>query len=52
MRVTVGETVWETSIFPDKETGSYILPLKFAIRKKEGIKADQLLRFSLELRQN
>ena len=52
VRVTVGETVWETSIFPDKETGSYILPLKFAIRKKEGIKADQLLRFSLELRQN
>ncbi len=38
VEITVGKTVWKTSIFPDKKSGSYILPLKAAIRKKEGIK--------------
>lgn len=50
VEVTIGETTWETSIFPDKETGSYILPLKRAIRKKEDITADRLIQFSLKLK--
>lgn len=35
--VTVGKTSWETSIFPDKKSQSYLLPLKLEARKKEGI---------------
>lgn len=35
--VTVGKTTWQTSIFPDKKSQSYLLPMKLEIRKKEGI---------------
>ena len=49
VEITVGKTSWLTSIFPDKETQSYILPLKRDIRKKEGIRADKLIKYSLEL---
>ena len=50
VEVTVGKTVWKTSIFPDKYSGSYILPLKAAVRKKEGIYAEDKLKFSLEIK--
>jgi hypothetical protein len=30
--VTLGKTIWDTSIFPDKKSGSYVLPLKAKIR--------------------
>jgi hypothetical protein len=36
VRATVGNTSWETSIFPTKE-GLYLLALKAAVRKKENI---------------
>ena len=35
--VTIGKTTWKTSIFPDKKSGTYLLPLKADVRKKEGI---------------
>ena len=35
VNVTVGKTTWKTSIFPDKKTKSYLLPLKAEVRKKE-----------------
>lgn len=28
---------WETSIFPDKQSGSYLLPIKAVIREKASI---------------
>lgn len=49
VEVTVGKTSWLTSIFPDKETQSYILPLKREVRKKEEIHADQLIKYNLEI---
>ena len=39
VQVMIGETVWETSIFPHKESKTYILPVKADVRKAEGIKA-------------
>ena len=42
--VTIGESEWNTSIFPSKEQGVYLLPVKAAIRKAEklgvGVSAD------------
>lgn len=37
VEATIGKTMWQTSIFPDSKAGTYILPLKADIRKKEGI---------------
>jgi len=34
---TVGKTTWASSIFPDKKSGTYLLPLKLEVRKKEGL---------------
>jgi hypothetical protein len=48
--VTIGETTWNTSIFPDKKSGTYLLPLKAQIRKKENIGDDDHVSFLLKLR--
>ena len=37
VRARVGDTEWSTSIFPDSTRGSYVLPLKKAVRTAEGI---------------
>ncbi len=50
VRVTLGETVWDTSIFPDKKKGCYILPLKAQVRKKEGIGDEDVVNFAIEVR--
>lgn len=39
VQVTIGETRWTTSIFPDKKSGCYFLPVKAEVRKKEKIAA-------------
>lgn len=41
--VTVGQTQWRTSLFPDKKTDSYLIPVKAAIRKAEGLEPDQMV---------
>lgn len=46
--VTVGKTSWRTSIFPDKD-GTYLLPLKKDVRKKEGIKVGDTISVSIEV---
>lgn len=33
----IGKTTWKTSIFPDKKSGEYLLPVKASVRKSEGI---------------
>ena len=34
---SVGATSWETSVFPDKRSGCYVLPMKRAVRRAEGL---------------
>ncbi len=46
----IGKTTWETSIFPDKKSGSYLLPLKVQVRKSEGIQDGDRVSFSITLR--
>lgn len=36
VEVKIGNTVWETSIFPVKD-GTYLLPIKAIVRRKESI---------------
>ena len=36
---TIGETSWQTSMFPSKESGGYLLPVQAAVRKAEGLTA-------------
>jgi hypothetical protein len=48
--VTIGQTVWKTSIFPDSKSGSYLLPVKAEVRKKEKIGVGDTLTFSIEIR--
>jgi hypothetical protein len=35
VRVTIGDTRWTTSIFPDSKQECYVLPVKKAVRKAE-----------------
>lgn len=46
---TLGATVWKTSIFPDAKAGVYVLPLKKAVRKAEGIEAGDTATLKVEL---
>ena len=47
--VTIGQTKWKTSIFPDKRTETYLLPLKAEVRKKEGIFLADKISLTIEL---
>ncbi len=37
VKVRLGGTAWETSLFPSKEAGGWLLPVKAAVRKKEAV---------------
>lgn len=37
VEATVGGSVWRTSVFPQQESGSFVLPVKKAIRVAEGL---------------
>ena len=49
VRATVGETSWETSIFPAKKLGGWLLPVKAAVRKAEGLVAGDLVTVVVEV---
>lgn len=46
---TIGDTVWQTSIFPHKESGGFILPVKAIVRRAEDIGADDRVTVRLEV---
>jgi Domain of unknown function (DUF1905) len=46
---TIGETRWDTSIFPAKDVGGWMLPVKAAVRKAEGIVAGDEVKVQLTL---
>ncbi len=48
--VSIGKTEWETSIFPDKKSQGYLLPIKLEIRKKERIMDGDTVALSLRVR--
>lgn len=48
--VKIGKTVWDTSIFPDRKAGTYMLPVKAAVRKNEGLFDGDMISYSLKLK--
>jgi hypothetical protein len=49
VRVTVGGSTWRTSIFPDSSRGSYVLPIKRAVRKAEALDEGDIATVTVEL---
>jgi hypothetical protein len=46
--VTLGTSTWQTSVFPGDD-GRHGLPVKKAVRRKEGVEAGDLVRVRLEV---
>ena len=49
VKVTLGKTKWSTSIFPDKQSGCYLLPLKAQVRRAEGVDDGDTINFILDI---
>jgi hypothetical protein len=49
VHVEVGGSRWRTSIFPDAQRGSYVLPLKRSVRVLEGIDEGDEIVVSIEV---
>jgi hypothetical protein len=48
--VTIGNTTWETSIFPDSKSGTFLLPIKAKVRRDEDLYVDEKIDFTFTLR--
>lgn len=48
VRVTIGTSTWATSIFPESGKG-FVLPIKRAVRKAQGIEAGDTAKVTVEL---
>jgi hypothetical protein len=49
VRVRIGSTSWETSVFPDTKAEAYVLPVKAAVRKAERIATGDEVDLELEV---
>lgn len=49
VRARIGDTRWATSVFPSKESGGWLLPVKLAVRKAEDLAAGDEAEVELEL---
>ena len=47
--VTIGATTWRTSLFPSKQVGGYMLPVKATVRKTEGLAEGDVARVKIEI---
>jgi hypothetical protein len=47
--VTLGKSKWKTSIFPDKKSGTYLLPVKAGVRKAEGVYDKDMIKVTLQI---
>ncbi len=45
----IGETRWQTSLFPSKEAGGWLLPLKAAVRRAESLDDGHMVEVTLRL---
>ena len=50
VRVEIGSSQWETSVFPSSELGCFVLPIKKPVRKTEDIDVGDTVELSLTVR--
>lgn len=46
----IGDSEWQTSVFPDKKSGCYFLPVKAAIRRAEGLNLEDPIQVTLTVK--
>jgi hypothetical protein len=46
---TIGDTVWQTSVFPEKQTGGWFLPVKVGVCRAEGLSTGDRVRAMIAL---
>jgi Domain of unknown function (DUF1905) len=49
VKAQIGQTHFQTSLFPHKESGGFILPLKASVRRAEGIDPGDQITVALEV---
>ncbi len=49
VHVRAGSTTWQTSVFPDAKLRSFVLPIKKAVRRAEGVEPGDSLTLHLRL---
>ncbi|GCD20905.1 DUF1905 domain-containing protein [Cellulomonas algicola] len=49
VEVTLGGSVWRTSVFPDDKAKTYVLPLKKAVRRAESCDVGDTVRLRVAL---
>lgn len=50
VEVTIGSSRWQTSLFPDTKRGCYLLPVKAAVRKAQGLDDGSVAAIHLRVR--
>lgn len=50
VQVRIGASTWGTSVFPDAESGCYVLPIKRAVRVAEAVEAGDEATVELQVR--
>lgn len=49
VQAQIGSMRWATSVFPSRESGGWLLPVKLAVRKAEDLTAGDVAEVALEL---
>lgn len=48
VQVTIGDTTWKTSLFPDTKAAAYVLPIKKQVRTIENLTAGDEIDLAIE----
>ncbi len=49
VKVKIDEETWKTSVFPDKKSSCYIIPIKKDIRTTTGLRVGDSVKISIEI---
>lgn len=50
VKIRIGDTEWETSLFPQGKTGTYLFAIKAGVRKAEGIEEGKMVTAEITIR--
>lgn len=49
VEAAIGDTRWKTSVFPHRESGGWLLPVKAAVREAEGLVEGDMVTVTVSL---